>query len=624
VAVEGEEPDPVSLKDLIDSAYDAGKAAYADGLPNRSGSDVKLKEIVKLNPGGVKDEIAIHEGWVNGWNATNIAASRIDPDDIARAKARGEAAMDISWDLITPAYEAGKAAFKRDIKSSGADFGLIPILKEGNGTEATSKMVNKAWQRGWDEEAKKAPEPTPKTVDIGTLLYNAEAAGRSAFLRGDDRGSAMYDEELATVVRFGDGRPETYSRLSRTWLMGWDAESDKKFKDEDNFDTMPDVDPDTIEVTSESRRGSQKDRPIYARDIPLSDRISGSVRVPGVGEIPAITVDDIQIGDRLHFEEGVVTVKTARSSKGRRVGLAGKSVLLTFEEMDDKGENLALKMQKRSMVGVIVDEGTTVKIPESEPKPTLKPEPKVIYTGGDFTPAKSLPEAITRLDNQFISIGPELSYVGHGVNLDGLKLDAVNSILRGFEATLGRYNIKMDYIGWNKKKSSCVGLYQKFGDHSTISFQKTATKNVKRDQKKTITNFGSKKVRDLEKWNRYLEMKEAYKGSHIDLHERIEHLEACDRWTVNSMSDDPLAVTSAHEAHHAIFYKYDLKGLWKQNIKLYVGDKMSKDVKCASVSEYGMSNMSELFAEVGAAVTFGIEIDDHVKQAYLDTMESVK
>ena len=35
---------------------------------------------------------------------------------------------------------------------------------------------------------------------------------------------------------------------------------------------------------------------------------------------------------------------------------------------------------------------------------------------------------------------------------------------------------------------------------------------------------------------------------------------------------------------------------------------MNANIKCASVSEYGMSEVKELFAEVGAAISFGIEI----------------
>jgi len=85
-----------------------------------------------------------------------------------------------------------------------------------------------------------------------------------------------------------------------------------------------------------------------------------------------------------------------------------------------------------------------------------------------------------------------------------------------------------------------------------------------------------------------------------------------------------LAVTAAHEANHAIYYEYDLKAAWERNMTYLVGNKMNNELKCASVSEYGMSSMTELFAEVGAAVAFDIEIDEDVKQAYLDTIGSIR
>jgi hypothetical protein len=101
-------------------------------------------------------------------------------------------------------------------------------------------------------------------------------------------------------------------------------------------------------------------------------------------------------------------------------------------------------------------------------------------------------------------------------------------------------------------------------------------------------------------------------------------MEACNKWTISSEADDPLAVIAAHEANHAMYYQYNLRALWEQNLRLYVGDLMYHDVKCASVSEYGMSSITELFAEVGAAIAYDVEIDSHVKQAYLDTIEGIK
>jgi len=353
------------------------------------------------------------------------------------------------------------------------------------------------------------------------------------------------------------------------------------------------------------------------------------VKVSGVGEVPAITVEDIQIGDKLRFAEGVFTVKSAWSTKGKRLGLSGKSRELIFEEKDNNGNNLALKKQKRSMVGVVTGDmpeptpgSTVVKPPKSK---VVEPEPEEPTSVPTTGLAKSVPQAISIINDRFINTPETMStFFSYGVNLEGLKLEGLNSIIEGFDKTLNRYDVRLNYIGWNKRKQSCTAIYQRFaGSHAGISFQKTATKGVKSKQKKTIKNFSLHKDEKIETWNRYLTYPESSPGHHDDIRARIARLGACNRWTVDSSADDSLAVTAAHEANHAIYYQYSLKNAWEQNMKIYVGDKGCQDVKCASVSEYGMTSMTELFAEVGAAVAFDIEIDSHVKQAYLDTIENI-
>jgi len=549
-----EEKPKLTLKELVQSAYDTGKAAFEAGLDSRGMMDPKLVELLDQSSDEVKDSLKIREGWAKGWQAANIAAP-------------------------------------------------VPGV--------------------FDEE----PKPEPK-VPVFELLLSADTTGSAAFLRGAER-SARGDEEFMNVVSQSVGDDKAFNYLERAWLAGWDRESNKKFKDQpDNFDTMPDVEPEPEKPT----RGSQKDRPIYERDIPLSERISGTVNVSGVGKVPGILVDDIQIGDRLRFTEGVFTVKSAWSSKGARVGLKGKSRLLVFEETDNNGKNLSLKKQKRSMVGVVTG-AISESIPKTTtlPKPEKKvvkpePEPEVVTSVPSTGRAKSVPQAVAIIHDRFIETPETMSsFFSYGVNLDGLKLEHLNSIIDGFDRTLNKYDVRLNYVGWNKRKQSCTAVYQRFaGSHAGISFQKTATKGVKNKQKKTLTNFLVHKSEDIEKWNRYLTYPESYPGAHENIHNRIARLEVCDRWTVDSSTDDPLAVTAAHEANHAIYYTHSLKNTWEQNMKIYVGDKMQHDVKCASVSEYGMSSMTELFAEVGAAVAFDVEIDPHVKQAYLDTVGSIK
>lgn len=252
---------------------------------------------------------------------------------------------------------------------------------------------------------------------------------------------------------------------------------------------------------------------------------------------------------------------------------------------------------------------------------------KLISTSGDFVPSKTVKEATDRLKYQFLKPDEDIinfTKSKEPINLDGLKLSELNSIIHGFERTIGKYNIKLDHIGWNDKKQSVAALYSYLGDHRAVLFQKTATKNTKAHQKKTLKNFDIGRERNVVKQERYLTYKELSPGHHDDIREKITKLNELKRWTVDSTLDNMLVGTVVHEAHHAIYHQNNLRDKWYDNVGRLVGRKLSSELKCASVSEYGMSDMGELFAEVGVAVEFGIKIDPDVKQAYLDTMEGVK
>ena len=293
-------------------------------------------------------------------------------------------------------------------------------------------------------------------------------------------------------------------------------------------------------------------------------------------------------------------------------------------------------MEKRILASISEKPEPEIVIPE--PVVEVKPEvPETVQETlvpiiGDFVPSTTVAAAIERIGDQFVrppsdeAINRNLTFhFDYGVDLKSLKLDGINSIINGFEKTIGKYGIKLDYVGWNKRKQSVAAMYARdFGDlHHAIKFQKTATKNVKKTKKDSIEQFGINKRDNIEKMQRYLTYKEMRPGDRDRNRARIAKYEACDRWTVDCSSEDPLAVTAAHEGCHVVYHKYELESKWEDNLTYLVGDKMQNDLKCATVSEYGMSSIVELFAEVGAAVAFDIEIDPDVKQAYLDTVGGI-
>ena len=243
-----------------------------------------------------------------------------------------------------------------------------------------------------------------------------------------------------------------------------------------------------------------------------------------------------------------------------------------------------------------------------------------------FIPAKTMDEATERINKFITPINDDdkLSFGRYGFDLDGLKLDGVNSILHGFEKSMGKYGITLTFIGWNKRKSSALAKHVRFTDAQTsIQFQKTATKGVKKAQKKNQNNFDANKIDTINDLNRYLTYPEMTAGYYEKTREKIAKMEVCQRWAVQDLTNDPLAIIACHEGQHAIYFQYKLESKWKDNLTYYIGDDMCANIKCASVSEYGMSEPKELFTEVGAAIAFNIEIDPDVKKAYLKTIEGI-
>ena len=250
----------------------------------------------------------------------------------------------------------------------------------------------------------------------------------------------------------------------------------------------------------------------------------------------------------------------------------------------------------------------------------------------DISPEEKRKIVIRDIEDRFITISEEvdndirtldLHNIAQGVNFDGLKLNHLESIRDGLNRSIGKYNIKINYAGWDLKKNKVFAIYSEFGEgkHLSIGFRKTPTKNPKKNSAKNLKVYQSDKPLRMD---RLKDDYEKYPYSRENIAYRMKKLEKCERWLISDSCDDPLAFITTHEGFHCIYHQKGIKSVWVDNLKKHVGEKINEDIKCVSVSEYGCSSVSELFAEVGAAVSFNIPIDKDVKQAYLDTMESIK
>lgn len=289
-------------------------------------------------------------------------------------------------------------------------------------------------------------------------------------------------------------------------------------------------------------------------------------------------------------------------------------------------QNKIYYAKNRGELDIIPGLEEEIKVLEKEVKEIEDKPRELIDVKSDFIPAKTMEEANERINKFITPVSEEnkLQFIKYGVNLNGLKLKNVNSILNGFEKSMGKHGITLTFIGWNERKQRPLAQYNTFASRAAILFQKTATKNVEKTHKKAQNQFEANKIDAINKFNRYLTYKEMRPGDHDRTRDKIAKMEVCERYSVDSSTNDPLALIASHEGQHAIYFKYKLESKWKDNLTLLVGDDMHNNIKCASVSEYGMSSPTELFAEVGAAISFGIEIDPDVKQAYLKTIGSIR
>jgi len=91
------------------------------------------------------------------------------------------------------------------------------------------------------------------------------------------------------------------------------------------------------------------------------------------------------------------------------------------------------------------------------------------------------------------------------------------------------------------------------------------------------------------------------------------------RWGILDDSSDPLATLAAHEGFHNVFRIHGLKKTW---VKALDKRSLTRD-KFFSVSEYAGTNIDELFSEVGASITAGVEIPKPFLDAFYETVGAI-
>lgn len=248
---------------------------------------------------------------------------------------------------------------------------------------------------------------------------------------------------------------------------------------------------------------------------------------------------------------------------------------------------------------------------EKQPPPAPTKEIK-------FRPAKSEKEAEKRI-RSFLTGKTDPRYVGskikYGYDLNGASLDKLNDILNGLENTIGKYDIKLDGVGWHNHASlkNAKGAYlDNSSGNKSITFDKRRSLKAEEVAKRNRKIFEENK-----KGDRDLILKSM---TGVNAEDALKRLDQVECWSISDVSQRPLFATAAHEGYHAVYFKYNLEGEFSKNLR--AGKVLSGH--WTRVSEYGGSDIDELFAEIGAAVETGRSIPENIKNAFLKTLQAIK
>ena len=229
-----------------------------------------------------------------------------------------------------------------------------------------------------------------------------------------------------------------------------------------------------------------------------------------------------------------------------------------------------------------------------------------------FTPAKSLKEA----EERFLKYAPK-------VNFQGLNLAQQNEILQAIEEILGKYNVTLAKdIGFQVKRRRSLGVAGRSYDNvpQYIRIQKTFSKNSLKTQKETVSVFSKSLQMRIKKLQTILQEGTRPQALLDRARKNLESLLNMRRWAMYQEGARPLYTTTIHEAFHVVDYQYGLRDIFRRELT-------KQNVQRSDwykVSEYGGSNIAELFTETATAIHQGISIPVEFINAFNETIKTIK
>lgn len=239
---------------------------------------------------------------------------------------------------------------------------------------------------------------------------------------------------------------------------------------------------------------------------------------------------------------------------------------------------------------------------------------EVLPNQGLFTPAKTIQEADERL-----------SRFGK-VQINDISLESKNQILQASEEILGMMPDKKLINGFiyqkdNIKSIARARIRTAVEDESikqgvSIEFKKTFLKNPVSYTKKQAETFQKSieyRKSEIEKFLKIPNLPKDVIQRRLDA---LEEINTYKSWAVMERSNRPLYSVAVHENGHVLYNVKNLNNRWRDNLKRNNVQAIDKRL----VSEYGASDIEELFCETLSAYKSDVQIPDNIKKALLETI----
>jgi hypothetical protein len=239
---------------------------------------------------------------------------------------------------------------------------------------------------------------------------------------------------------------------------------------------------------------------------------------------------------------------------------------------------------------------------------------------------------------KFASIGEAKAFaekhiaaqVDFGSNPD---LAGIQQALDGMAQVLRPYGIKLDRFQVEKPKGQALAIFGRGQRRITIDGVKQYFSGNIIQAQKRVTNlrdmaennikqrevFASNQQITREEIQKRLENPSYPEALREDAAKKLENLAVTKRWTVNHSVDDPVRALLAHESGHFLDHAYNLRNVFAENLKAE-GYTFKDGLQ---LSEYGATQVSEVWAETTAANIVGVEVPPLIQRAYEKTLASI-